>query len=485
MGYRFSLFVIVVAFIALLPAGAQERYTLTLEGAIEMAEAQSPAARIARSSFESTRWNYKSFQASYLPSFSLNASAPGFIRSLNSVEQDDGSIRYVQQRRTFSSMGLQMNQAIPFTGGTFSVSSNLSYIDQTGGFGFSQWQSAPISLSLNQPLFQFNSMKWERRLEPMQFRVAERSYVETLAGNASEMADLFFAVYDAQKSIDIATFNVAVNDTIFTLSQGRFDIGRIAENDLLQSELQLINAQTELSNAQISYQRALQDLKIALNLPYDAEIEVVPPLDIPDVEIDPDAAVQYARRNRPAFLSLELDALRAEQEVERARRDQFSVDMRASYGLNQSSEAFDDVYIAPLDRQQFSVGFQVPIFQWGQSRSRLKAALADQDRAKEEKALQEAELDQIVYFQVLQLQLLQRQVEIAAQADTIATRRFEVARNRYLVGNIDITDLFNAQREKDAANRSFIQTLRQFWSSLYDVRRLTLYDFVEGRPLMF
>ena len=159
--------------------------------------------------------------------------------------------------------------------------------------------------------------------------------------------------------------------------------------------------------------------------------------------------------------------------------------MRASYGLNQSSEAFDDVYIDPLDRQQFSVGFQVPIFQWGQSRSRLKAALADQDRTQEQKALQEAELDQIVYFQVLQLQLLQRQVEIAAQADTIATRRFEVARNRYLVGNIDITDLFNAQREKDGANRSFIQTLRQFWSSLYDVRRLTLYDFVEGTPLMF
>ena len=305
MGNRFiCCFTILFAVASIPPAEAQERITLTLEGAIEMAEAQSPAARIARSSFESTRWNYKSFQASYLPSFSLNASAPGFIRSLNSVEQDDGSIRYVQQRRTFSSMGLQMNQAIPFTGGTFSVSSNLSYIDQTGGFGFSQWQSAPISLSLNQPLFQFNAMKWERRIEPMQFRIAERSYVETIAGTASEMADLFFAVYDAQQSIDIATFNVAVNDTIFTLSQGRFDIGRIAENDLLQSELQLINAQTELSNAQISYQRALQDLKIALNLPYDAEVEVIPPLDIPEVEIDPEAAVQYARRNRRLSLTL-------------------------------------------------------------------------------------------------------------------------------------------------------------------------------------
>jgi outer membrane protein TolC len=159
--------------------------------------------------------------------------------------------------------------------------------------------------------------------------------------------------------------------------------------------------------------------------------------------------------------------------------------MLASYGLNQSSDDFDQIYIDPLDRQQFSLNFQIPIFQWGQSRSRLKAALAEQERAAEEKALQEVQLDQNVYFQVLQLRLLQRQVEIAAQADTIATRRFEVARNRYLVGNIDITDLFDAQREKDAANRSFIQTLRQFWTSLYEVRRLTLYDFERGVSLMF
>ena len=92
-------------------------------------------------------------------------------------------------------------------------------------------------------------------------------------------------------------------------------------------------------------------------------------------------------------------------------------------------------------------------------------------------------MEQEVFFEVLQLQQLQQQVRIAAKADTVAARRFEVAKNRYLIGKIDITDLFNAQREKDTARRNFFQTLRQFWTSYFNVRRLTLYDFTQNQPL--
>jgi outer membrane protein TolC len=98
-------------------------------------------------------------------------------------------------------------------------------------------------------------------------------------------------------------------------------------------------------------------------------------------------------------------------------------------------------------------------------------------------ALQQKELEQEVYFEALQLEQLQQQVLIAAKADTVAARRFEVAKNRYLIGKIDITELFNAQREKDTARRSYVQILQQFWVSYYTLRRLTLYDFVRNQSL--
>ena len=464
---------------------AQETYDLTLDEALRMAQENSPSSRMARLDYESARWTHKAFNSSFLPSFSINANAPGFLRSLTSIDQDNGSIRYVEQRRTFSFLNLSMNQQIPLTGGRLSMRSSLNYIDQSGGFGFSQWSSTPLSVEIAQPVFGFNQMKWQRRIEPVQFESTTREYVEEMASLSREIADLFFAVYDAQRSIDIATFTVAVNDTIYTLSSGRFEIGRIAENDLLQSELQLINARTRLADAEILYQEALQNLKIALDLPYDADVTVTPPLEVPEFEVDPDEAIRYARANRPAYLNLIVQSLQAERDVEEARRDQFGFELSGSFGLNQTSDSFDNVYVNPLNRQQFSVSLNMPIFQWGQNRSRLKAALADQQRTAEERAITQQQLDQVVYFQVLRFKMLRQRVAIAAQADTIANRRFEVARNRYVVGNIDITDLFDAQREKDEANRSYIQTLSQFWSSYYTLRQLTLYDFENEEALTF
>ena len=467
------------------PSSAQETYTLTLDDAIEMAREKSPAGRMARLDYESARWNHRAFEAGLLPSFSINANAPGFLRSLSSIDQDDGSLRYVQQRRTFYFMNLQMDQPILLTGGEVSLRTGLNFVDQSGGFGFSQWSSTPLNLAITQPLFGFNALKWQRRIEPIQFESTTREYIEEMATLSTTVADQFFAVYDAQRSIDIASFNVAVNDTIYTLSRGRFDIGTIAENELLQSELQLINAQTSLADAEIQYQEALQSLRIQLDLPYDSEVIVNPPLTAPDIVIDPDEAVRYARTNRPAYLNLVVQSLQAEQEVDQARKNQFGIDVSASYGLNQTSDSFDNVYADPLNRQQFSVAVNMPIFQWGQNRSRLKAALAEQERVAEERALTQQQLDQVVYFEALRFEMLKQRVAIAAQADDIANRRFEVARNRYTVGNIDITDLFNAQREKDTANRDYIQTLRQFWASYYNIRRLTLYDFEADQPLTF
>jgi outer membrane protein TolC len=106
-------------------------------------------------------------------------------------------------------------------------------------------------------------MKWQRRLEPLRLEVAERAFSEDMATIAWEVANRYFDVFEAQQDIAIAAFNVAVNDTIYVLSRGRFDIGRIAENDLLQSELQLINARTARDNAEINYQRAIEALRSA------------------------------------------------------------------------------------------------------------------------------------------------------------------------------------------------------------------------------
>ena len=478
------LFCLALLLIGLSTAAHAQVRPLTLKDAIYRAQTNGPDATIARLDHRQARASLDVVQADVLPQVSLTGSAPGLERSIIDIQQDDGSVRYVEQSRTFSRAEVQLQQALPWTGGRLSVASGLSRVDQFGTQDFRQWQASPVTIGLSQPLFQYNELKWNRRVEPLRYRVAERRLDADLAAVAVDVVEAYFDVYAAVVNRDIADANVAVNDTIYGLSQGRYEIGRIAENELLQSELALLNAQSERSQAAITLERARRVLRQQLDLPDTAAVPVDPPTDIPDLTIDPAAAVEYAARNRADFLDQRLNEVEAREAVARAKSQSgFSATVSAQFGLNQSASALGDAYSDPLSQQRFGVTFQMPLYRWGQGQARVAAAEARRERVATAAEQERTALEREVYIEALQVQQLRRQVQIAATADTVATRRFDVARNRYTVGNISITDLFNAQREKDRARREYIQTLRSFWLSYYRLRRLTLYNLVEDRPL--
>ena len=98
-------------------------------------------------------------------------------------------------------------------------------------------------------------------------------------------------------------------------------------------------------------------------------------------------------------------------------------------------------------------------------------------------AQDEVNFEQDIITQVRKFELLRLQIEITKKSDAVAQERYMVAQNRYLIGKIDITNLGIALTEKDNAKRSYIQALKSFWTSYFNLRRLTLYDFATGKPL--
>ncbi len=79
--------------------------------------------------------------------------------------------------------------------------------------------------------------------------------------------------------------------------------------------------------------------------------------------------------------------------------------------------------------------------------------------------------------------LTSNQVLMANKADTVASKQFEVARNRYIIGKITNDALYLAQGEKDAAVLAYVQALRNYWTAYYHLRRVTLYDFVTRQEM--
>ena len=180
----------------------------------------------------------------------------------------------------------------------------------------------------------------------------------------------------------------------------------------------------------------------------------------------------------------ELEAVRADRRVREARLNNWpGATITAQAGLNQTATELGGAYHSPLDQQRLAVGVQMPLVQWGAGHAAVEAARADRERVANESRARREVLEEEARFTALQLPQARRQLEIAAKADTVAGRRFDVAKNRYVIGRIGISDLYIAQSEKDAAALAFVQALRGYWLTYYRLRRITLYDFERGEPL--
>jgi outer membrane protein TolC len=465
-------------------AGAQGTGTspaspLTLQQAIEMAQRNGLQARAALGVRDAARGRDRAFDARLLPQLSLSGNVPVYQRSIVGVIQPDGSTIYRPIQETRSDLNMLVTQRIPFTGGTLTMSSRLN--KREGNSLPETWSSSPFSLSISQPLLRSNTIGWERELNGLSADIAERQYLEAKEDVALQVSTAYFDYFAAQVALRNAASNAATNDTLYRLNQGRFEVGKISENDLLQSELEQLRARTALDGARLEHDRALAALRLALNVPSDMPLEITVTSEVPDFEADTTLAVTQALRNLSSVRSLDLQDATARRSVSEARFNGGpGATVNATYGYNATGAAMNDVYRDLQQAQQFSLNVQVPLISWGARGADVQAARAELSRVQSASRIAREQARQDAHFAVLQVSLARRQLAIAAKADTVAQKRFEVAYNRYVIGRIDVDQLYLAQQAKDQALLSYVQSLRGYWQAHYRLRRVTLYDFEGG-----
>ncbi len=459
--------------------------SLTLQDAIDMAQRQGPSSQMARSTRDAARYRDHAFNAfNFMPQVSLFGNAANLDRGINPITLPDGSTQFVSQAQNQSSLGVQITQRLPLTGGTVSVQSALSRIDLFGDQVGKYWQSTPVVVGLQQDLFKPRALVWDQKVEVLTASVAERSYLEAREDLAESTASAFFDLYAGRMNLDNATSNAAVNDTLYTLSKGRFEVGKIGENELLQSELALLRARASVDDAKLTRDRAEAALRRLIDYPAGQQLSIVTPDEIPKVDADPDSAVQKALRNSSTIEESDLESVQTQRRVTEARfATRFNATINASVGFNQTASVFGQAYQSPLGKQSLQVGVAMPMLQWGAGRATVEAARADDQRTTANNKARRDALIEDARFTALQLQQAERNVLISAKADTVAEKGFDVAKNRYVIGKIAILDLYNAQTQKDAAVLSYVSALRQYWSVYYHLRRVTLYDFAKHQEV--
>ena len=306
--YRFCI--IFIGLSATVAGTSAQTTPTTLAGVLQMAQGQSVAAKRANTQKRTNYWQYRSYQAQYKPQLSLDGTLPNFTRSYVQVTQPDGNIRFEPVSYNNSTLNLSLSQTIAPTGGTIFVQKQLQRFDNFLQ-GSRLYNGIPFGIGLSQPLLQFNPMRWDRRVQPLLYAEGNQQFIESLEQVSLTATTLYFDLLVAQVNRQIAETNRANNDTLYQIALHKLDLGRISQNDLLQLQLSVLNAQKDLASARqteavaslrlrsfVGMGLGSEDTGTGLSQPLDLAI----PTQLPLLTVDIKQALSEAVANRAAAI---------------------------------------------------------------------------------------------------------------------------------------------------------------------------------------
>lgn len=462
----------------ILSVSAMGQTTLSLSSAIAMAHERSYDAMVAKLNYMSQYWSYRSFKAELLPSVNLNGDLLQFDRSMVEARNfDDGRISYVENNSMSNSLSLSIDQNIVALGGKLSVQSYLYKLDQYS-YDKTTYNSRPIRLSYTQPLRAFNTLKWQKKTEPLKYEQAKRAYLEAMEDVGIQVVSLFFNVLSAQSVYKQSVANKKDREYLYEIAKKRHELGTVTKSEILQLELSLLNADVEVTDNLLALENSKFSLFSYLRVIDYKDIELLPPYTISDKTIVVNDVVDKALGNSSHNLQQQISVLEARKSLAQAKANKgLQMQLSSEIGFNRTSDTFKGAYSGLKDNEVIGVSLSLPIFDWGVSKGRVRMAEADLEAAKTR-----VEQSHETYLQSLKMCVMQynaqaAQCKNALRALDIADERYEITKRRFETGAISVTDLNTAQQEADAARSQYIGLLKSYWSNYYTIQRETLYDW--------
>jgi outer membrane protein len=484
-GLTISIFFLFCNFIVF---SQSEKLELGLTDVITLAQSDAPNVLLAKTRLATYYWSYQSFLADFKPQIDLGMTPIDLNRSPVEYLKPNGQVEFLRRTSLNSSFDISVSQSVSKTGGRIFAGTGLNYFynfKTDANPSFTNYFATPIYVGFNQPLFGFNEMKWNKRIEPLVYSEATKRFAEETETIARVTTELFFDVYIAQINLGSSQLDKTNADTLYSVAQGRYSVGRIAETDLLQIELSVRNAEASLANALLQNQTNTEQLRNYLGIKEVVTFDLTPPDELPTFIVDAAKALEEAKKNRSKSVELTRRLMEAEMRLARAKSQSgLNASVTGLIGLSQTAESLDGVYKNPLDREEVAVRLNIPIADWGKAKARRAIAKANQEFITMDVEQERINFEREVLLHVQQFDMVKNQVQLAFRAFEIAEKREDITRKRYLIGKIEVIDLNLAIREKNEALAAYMRSLRAYWTSYYQLRSLTLYDFENGKTLV-
>ncbi|MDR0575733.1 MAG: TolC family protein [Tannerella sp.] len=456
---------------------------LTLKDAVTLAQLQSVDAAVALNELKTAYWEYRTHQADQLPEINFTGTLPSYNNNYGKYQQSDGSYTYVQNNWLGMNGKISIDQNIALTGGSISLNTSLEFNRQLGKGAYNEYMSIPLGITLIQPIFGVNNQKWKRRIEPVRYKEAKAAYIESVEDVTLATISYFFNLLQAKENLSISVQNMENANKLYDIAIAKRKIGHISENERMQLELSALQAKGVVTEAQSNLNARMFQLRSFLGLSEQDIIEPVVPELVPSFRMNYNEVLEKAHENNSFAQNIMRRQLEADYAVASAKGNQRSINLYASVGYTGKDINAEKAYEQLKGNQIVEVGVSIPVLDWGKRKGKVKVAESNREVILSRTKQEQMNFNQDIFLLVENFNNQAGQLEIAGQADKIAEKRYHTSIETFMIGKINILDLNDAQHSKDEAKLKHIQELYKYWSYFYNIRSVTLYDFIADKNL--
>ena len=459
---------------------------LDLDKALGIAMQNSPDIRATLLSLQRAQELLNAQEASLKTQFALTVD-PFSYR--NSREFYDRDAEWYTSKSYGSEGTFSVSQPILWTGGEVSL-------ENTFGWGYNESQTGnetpninrafqnDLRLRVSQPLFTHNATKLALEELELQLENTNLQYAMQRLNLETQVTQYFYNVYMAQMSLSVAEDELANTKENYDLIVNKVEAGLSAREELYQAELDYAESESSVQDAQVSLENAKDQIKQYIGMDIYEEISVIADPQVQEVDVDLEKALEHALNTRMELRQYEIEIINAQNNIITTKdNDDLSGSLNLSMGLTGDNEELGNIYETPTKSPSVSLSFNVPIWDWGARKSRVRAS---------ELSLESTELDMeqekisiIVElrstYRSLQNQL--NQITIAVKTQENAQLTYDLNQERYANGDLTGMDLKQYQSQLTTANNSYTRALINYKMELLSLKVQSLFDFEKNEPV--